>query len=121
MIRIPGHGTPEAQAYGYGPQDSLCRAHFRLENIDAARRLAAEALERKPPQTKWLAELARWDEAAPAFEPLSPQWREWTEGNLGKGVPRRTIIRILEENGFGPRQIVEGLRTSDRKAQPGKT
>jgi glycosyltransferase involved in cell wall biosynthesis len=121
MIRIPGHGTPEAEAYGYGPRDSLCRAHFRLENIDAARRLAAEALERKPPQTKWLAELARWDEAAPAFEPLPPQWQEWTEGNLGKGVPRWTIIRILEENGFGPRQIVEGLRTSDRKAQPGKT
>ena len=121
MIRIPGHGTPEAEAYGYGPRDSLCRAHFRLENIDAARRLAAEALERKPPQTKWLAELARWDEAAPAFEPLPPQWQEWTEGNLGKGVPRWTIIRILEENGFGPRQIVEGLRTSDRKARPGKT
>ena len=121
MIRIPGHGTPEAEAYGYGPRDSLCRAHFRLENIDAARGLAAEALERKPPQTKWLAELARWDEAAPAFEPLPPQWQEWTEGNLGKGVPRWTIIRILEENGFGPRQIVEGLRTSDRKAQPGKT
>jgi glycosyltransferase involved in cell wall biosynthesis len=117
LIRVPRHGTPEAEAYSYGPWDSLCRAHFRLENIDAARRLAAEALERKPPQTKWLAELARWDEAAPAFEPLAQQWQEWTEGNLGKGVPRWTIIRILEENGFGPRQIVEGLRTSDREGK----
>ncbi|MGA8445763.1 MAG: glycosyltransferase [Roseiarcus sp.] len=121
MIRIPGHGTPEVEAYSYGPWDSLCRAHFRLENIDAARRLAAKALEREPPDGKWLAELARWEETAPAFEPLPPQWREWTEGNLGKGVPRWTIIRILEENGFGPRQIVEGLRPSDRKAQHGKT
>jgi hypothetical protein len=109
------------EAYSYGPWDSVCRAHFRLENIDAARRLAAKALERKPPDGKWLAELASWEETAPAFEPLPPQWQEWTEGNLGKGVPRWTITRMLKENGFGPRQIVEGLRASDWKAQPGKT
>jgi glycosyltransferase involved in cell wall biosynthesis len=120
MIRAPSYGTPEAEAYAYGPWESLCRAHFRLENIDAARRLAAEALERKPPETEWLAELAR-DAAPQTFEPLPPQWREWTEGNLGSGVPRCTIIRILEENGFGPWQIMESLRVFDRKAAADKT
>jgi glycosyltransferase involved in cell wall biosynthesis len=118
MIRIPSCGTAEAEAYSYGPWEALCRAHFRLENVDAARQLAAQALERKPPDAKWLAELARWDEP---FEPLPPQWREWTEGNLGNGVPRRTIIRILEENGYGPGQILEGLRAFDQKAAAGKT
>jgi glycosyltransferase involved in cell wall biosynthesis len=120
MMRAPSYGTPEAEAYAYGPWESLCRAHFRLENIDAARRLAAEALERKPPETEWLAELAR-DAAPQTFEPLPPQWREWTEGNLGSGVPRCTIIRILEENGFGPWQIMESLRVFDRKAAADKT
>ena len=120
MIRAPSYGTPEAEAYAYGPWELLCRAHFRLENIDAARRLAAEALKRKPPETEWLAELAR-DAAPQTFEPLPPQWREWTEGNLGSGVPRCRIIRILEENGFGPRQIMESLRAFDRKAAAGKT
>ena len=110
LIRMPSYGTPEADAYTYGPWESLCRAHFRLENIDAARRLAAKALERKSPDAEWFTELARWDEAAHAFEPLPPQWQEWSEGNLGNGVPRWTIIRILEENGHGPRQIIEGLR-----------
>ncbi|HEX9169175.1 MAG TPA: tetratricopeptide repeat protein, partial [Roseiarcus sp.] len=121
MIRLPSYGTPEAEAYAHGPWDALARAHFRLENTDTARRMAAEALERKPPDTKWLAELAVWDEAAPVLEPLPPQWAEWTEGNLGRGVPRRTIIRMLEESGFGPRQIVEALRVFDRKAPGGKT
>jgi glycosyltransferase involved in cell wall biosynthesis len=119
MIAIPGCGTPEAEAYSYGPLEGLCRAHFRLGDIDAARRLAAKALERKPPHAKWLAELAGWDEGQP-FDPLPPQWREWTEGNLGRGVPRWTIIRILEENGYGPRQIVEGLKAFDLKAAAGK-
>jgi tetratricopeptide (TPR) repeat protein len=118
LIRMPDHGTPEMEAYGFGPWDALARAHFRLGNIDAARTLAAKALERKPPDAKWLAELARRDEDTSGFEPLAPQWREWTQGNLRRGVPRSTIIRILEENGFGPRQIVEGLRASD---QEGKT
>ena len=117
MIPMPSHVTPEVEAYGYGPWEALCRAHFRLENIDAARRLAAEALGRKAPDpARWLAELAHWD-ATPAFEPLPSEWQEWTEGNLGLGVPRWTIIRILEENGFGPRQIVEGLRASDREGK----
>jgi tetratricopeptide (TPR) repeat protein len=120
MIRAPSYGTPEAEAYAYGPWESLCRAHFRLENIDAARRLAAEALERKPPETELLAELAR-DAAPQTFEPLPPQWREWTEGNLGSGVPRCTIIRILEENGFGPWQIMDSLRAFDRNAAAHKT
>lgn len=120
MIRLPSYGTPEADAYSYGPWEALARAHFRLENIDPARRMAAEALGRKPPDTKWLAELAGWDEAAP-FETLPPQWAEWTEGNLGNGVARPTIIRILEENGFGPRQIIEALRAFDRKPRAGKT
>ncbi len=115
MIRMPNAGTLEVEAYASGPWEALCRAHFRLENIEAARRLASQALERKPPHTKWLAELAAWDEGKP-FEPLPPEWQEWTEGNLGKGVPRWTVIRILEENGYGPRQIVEGLRAFDRKA-----
>jgi glycosyltransferase involved in cell wall biosynthesis len=121
MIRLPSYGTPEAEAYAYGPWEALARAHFRLENRDTARRMASESLKRKPPDTKWLAELAGWDEAAPAFEPLPPQWAEWTEGNLGKGVPRWTIMRILEENGFGPRQIVEALRAFDRQPPADKT
>jgi hypothetical protein len=121
MIRMPSTGTPEAEAYTYGPWESLCRAHFRLESLGAARQWAAKALERKPPQTKWLAELARGVEREFAFEPLPPQWQEWTEGNLSKGVPRWTIIRILEENGYGPRQIVEGLRVFDQKAAARKT
>jgi glycosyltransferase involved in cell wall biosynthesis len=115
MIRLPSYGTPEAEAYGSGPWEALARTHFRLETIDAARRMAAEALKRQPPDAEWLTELAAWDEAAPAFEPLPAQWAEWTEGNLGKGVPRWTIIRILEENGFGPRAIVEAVRAFDRK------
>ena len=121
MIRLPSYGTPEAEAYGSGPWEALARAHFRLENIDAARRMAAEALKRKPPDARWLMELATWDGAAPAFGPLPPQWAEWTVGNLGKGVPRWTIIRILEENGFGPREIIEVVRVCDRKPRAGET
>ena len=117
MIRLPSYGTPEAEAYTHGPWEALGRAHFRLENIDAARRMAAEALARDAPDARWLTELAHWREAAPAFEPLPPQWLEWTEGNRRRGVPRPTIIRILKENGFGPRQIVEGLRASDREGK----
>jgi glycosyltransferase involved in cell wall biosynthesis len=113
MIRMPKDGTPEAEAYTYGPWEALCRAHFRLGNIDAARRLATQALERKPPDARWLTELARWGDGE-SFEPLPPQWQEWTEGNLGAGVPRWTVIRILEENGYGPRQIAGGLRAFDR-------
>ena len=80
MIRIPGHGTPEAEAYGYGPRDSLCRAHFRLENIDAARRLAAKALERKPPRT-------------------ANGWRNWRVGRK-----RRRRSNLCRRNGGnGPR------------------
>ena len=115
MIRLPSYGTPEAEAYGSGPWEALARTHFRLETIDAARRMAAEALKRQPPDAEWLTELAAWDEAAPAFEPLPAQWAEWTEANLGKGVPRWTIIRILEENGLGRRAIVEAVRAFDRK------
>jgi tetratricopeptide (TPR) repeat protein len=36
MIRIPGYGTLEAEAYTYGPWESQGRAQFRLENWDAA-------------------------------------------------------------------------------------
>jgi tetratricopeptide (TPR) repeat protein len=117
MIRLPSYGTPEAEAYTHGPWEALARAHFRLENIDAARRMAAEALARDAPDARWLTEFAHWREAAPAFEPLPPQRLEWTEGNRRRGVPRPTIIRILKENGFGPRQIVEGLRASDREGK----
>jgi glycosyltransferase involved in cell wall biosynthesis len=121
MIPIPNYGTPEAEAYTYGPWESLCRAHFRLENLDAARSLAAKALERKPPQAEWLEELAGWEDGGPASDPLPREWQEWTEGNLGKGVPRWTIIRILEENGYRPKQIIEGLREFDQKAPASKT
>ncbi len=116
MIPIPQDGTPEAEAYAHGPWEALCRAQFRLGNLAAARSLAAEALARKAPDAKWLGELARSEEPGPARELLPPQWREWTEGNLGKGVPRWTIVRILEENGFGPGQIIEALRGFDRSS-----
>ncbi len=45
------------------------------------------------------------DLPASALAPLPPEWQEWTEGNLGKSVPRWTVVRILEENRFGPNQI----------------
>ncbi len=109
LIPTPSSGTPEMAAYGFGPWDALARAHFRLEDIAGARRAAGEALARKPPDPRWLAELAGLDQAAPASDPLPPQWLEWTQGNLKRGVPRQTLIRMLEENGFGPRQIVGAL------------
>ena len=119
MIRTPSYGTPEAEAYTYGPWESLAHAHFRLEQWDAARQSARKTLEHDPPQPQWLTELARWGEAEFAPEPLPPQWQEWTEGNLGKSVPRWTVIRILAENGFGPNQIRSGIMTFDRKRAAG--
>ena len=119
MIRAPGYGTPEAEAYSYGPWESLAHAHFRLEQWDPARQSARKALEHKPPDTRWLAELARWGEAEFAPASLPPQWQEWTEGNLRKNVPRWTVIRILEENLFGPNQIRSGLMTFDRNRVSG--
>jgi glycosyltransferase involved in cell wall biosynthesis len=46
MIPLPGYGTPEAEAYAYGPWESLAHAHFRLEQWDAAAQSARKALER---------------------------------------------------------------------------
>jgi glycosyltransferase involved in cell wall biosynthesis len=118
MILLPGYGTPEAEAYAYGPWESLAHAHFRLEQWDAARQSASKALERKPPEAKWLEELAGWP-AGFARAPLPPEWQEWTEGNLGKAVPRWTVVRILEENRFGPNQIRSGLTLFDQKQAAG--
>ena len=103
------------EAYGHGPWNALCRAHFRLERWEAARQFAARALERQPPQPKWLEDMACWDFRA-AADPLPPQWREWTEGNLRAQVPRRTVIRILEENGHAPAQIIASLKLFDSAA-----
>jgi glycosyltransferase involved in cell wall biosynthesis len=119
-ISLPTYGTPEMEAYTYGPWDSLCRTHFRLERWEEAKQFAAKALEHKPPQTQWLADMARWGEADAAPEPLPPQWQEWTEGNLGRQAPRCAVIRILEENGYGPRQIAESLKQYDSKTARGK-
>ena len=121
MIRAPGNGTPEVEAYSYGPWELLAHAHFRLEQWDAASQSARKALDHNPPQPQWLAELARWGAAEFALEPLPPRWQEWTEGNLGKKVPRWTVIRILEENRFGPNQIWSGLMTFDRKRAAGNS
>jgi glycosyltransferase involved in cell wall biosynthesis len=119
MIRTPGYGTPEVEAYTYGPWESLAHAHFRLEQWEAASQSARKALEHNPPQTQWLAELARWCEAEFASEPLPAQWQEWTEGNLGNNLPRSTVIRILAENRFGPNQIRSGVAAFDRKLAAG--
>jgi glycosyltransferase involved in cell wall biosynthesis len=119
MIRSPGYGTPEVEAYSYGPLESLAHAHFRLEQWDAASQSARKALDHNPPQPQWLAELARWGAAEFSLEPLPPRWQEWTEGNLGKKVPGWTVTRILEENRFGPNQIRSGLMTFDRKRAAG--
>jgi glycosyltransferase involved in cell wall biosynthesis len=115
-IKVPSYGTPEMEAYTYGPWQSLSRAHFRLGRWEAARQMATKALDHKPPETQWLADLAGRgkDEFAP--ELLPPPWQEWMEGNLDKQVPRWTVIRILEENGFSPGQIIETLKLSDNKA-----
>jgi glycosyltransferase involved in cell wall biosynthesis len=121
MIRTPGYGTPEVDAYTYGPWESLARARFRLEQWEAASQSARKALEHNPPQPQWLAELARWGEAEFVPEPLPPQWQEWTVGNLGKNVPRWTVIRILEENRFSPNQIRSGLMALDRKPAAGNS
>jgi tetratricopeptide (TPR) repeat protein len=114
MIPLPGYGTPEAEAYSYGPWESLAHAHFRLEQWDAASQMARKAVERMPPETKWLEELAHWP-AGFAHEPVPTEWQEWAEGNLGKAVPRWTVVRILEENRFGPNQIRSGLTLFDQK------
>ena len=97
-IPLPGYGTPELDAYGCGPWQSLARSHFRVEQWEAASQAARQALQHGPPAAKWLVELAQW-EAGFAWAPLPPEWQEWTDGNLARGVPRCTVIRILEENG----------------------
>jgi glycosyltransferase involved in cell wall biosynthesis len=114
-IGLPAYGTPEMDAYTYGPWNALCRAHFRLERFEAAKQFAVEALQRGPPRREWLSQLSRLGGSDPA-EPLPPHWQEWTEGNLRLKVARCTVIRILEENGHGPVQIVESLALFDRKA-----
>ncbi len=84
MIPLPGYGTPEAEAYAYGPWELLAHAHFRLEQWDAAGQSARKALERKPPETKWLAELAGWREAEFAPEPLPPNGRNGRRATSAK-------------------------------------
>jgi glycosyltransferase involved in cell wall biosynthesis len=121
MICAPGYGTLEAEAYSYGPWESLAHVHFRLEQWDLARQSARKALEHKPPETRWLAEVASSSGAEFAPASLPPQWQEWTEGNLGKNVPRSVVIRILEENQFGPNQIRSGVMTFDRKRTAGNS
>jgi glycosyltransferase involved in cell wall biosynthesis len=115
MIRTPDYGTPEAEAYTYGPWESLCRANFRLQKYDDAREMAKRALQHDSPREKWLAELVAYDLVGFPAEPLPHQWQEWTDGNLGNHVPHSTVIRVLEENNFSPGQIITGMRLFDGK------
>ena len=117
-IGLPPYGTPETEAYSYGPWNALCRAHFRLERWEAAKQFATRALEREAPQTAWLSDMAAWVEGD-ISTPLHPQWQEWTVGNLRRHVPRCTVIRMLEENGFAPAQIINGLDLFDNMAASG--
>lgn len=124
-IGVPAYGTPETEAYTYGPWNALCRAHFRLEHWEEARKFAAKALERQPPplQKDWLSDMAAWDEDGDVTTLLHPQWQEWTEGNLRRQVPRCTVIRILEENGLAPTQIINSIHFFDNapESEPSKT
>ena len=122
MIRLPSYGTPEAEAYGSGPWEALARAHFRLENIDAARRMAAEALKRKPPDARWLTDLAAWDEAAPRVR--SPARRN------GRNGPKATSARACragrsfassKKTDSAQRATVEAVRAFDRKPRAAET
>jgi glycosyltransferase involved in cell wall biosynthesis len=113
-IQPPGHGTPEMEAYTYGPWEALCRAQFRLERWEEAKLFAAKALAQNSPQAQWLEEMLRSGDGK-AASLLPPQWQEWAEGNLGRQVPRWTVIRILEENGFCSTQIRGSLELFDQK------
>jgi len=115
QIAMPTHGTPEMDAYTYGPWDALARVHLRMEQYRQASEMAQKALSHNPPHKDWLEKLAACGEPHIPDEPMPPEWQEWTEGNLNKGVPRKTVIRILEENNFAPGQIITGLRLFDQK------
>lgn len=116
-IIMPQHGTPEADAYSYGPLEALCHVYFRLEDYEKARNIARKALEKDSPGKDWLNQIITYDPHNPPSEPLPEQWQEWTEGNLGNGVARHVIIRVLQEARFSPAQIITGLRIFDAKRQ----
>jgi tetratricopeptide (TPR) repeat protein len=117
MMRMPKYGCPETEAYTYGPWEALCRANFRIGKYDLAKVLAIKALEHKTPRSDWILQLINYDITEFPVQPMPPEWQEWTEGNLSAGVARCQIMRILEENHFGPGNIITALRLFAAKAQ----
>ncbi len=115
MIAKPSYGSPETDAYAHGPWEALCRAHFRLQHFGEAKEMAKVALRLKSPQPHWFSKLVAIDLAGFPADPLPPEWQEWVEGNLGNQVPSWNIIRVLEENNFGPGQIITALRVYEQK------
>ena len=45
VIPTPNYGAPEMEAYTYGPWEWLCRANFRLGQLDLAKQMADKAIE----------------------------------------------------------------------------
>jgi Tfp pilus assembly protein PilF len=115
MIAKPPYGSPEMDAYTYGPWEALCRARFRLKQYGEAQEMAKVALRLDAPRPDWLSNLAAYDLARCPADPLPPDWQEWVEGNLSNRVPSWNIIRVLEENNFGPGQIITAVLAYERK------
>jgi len=113
QMPVPREGIPEMAAYTHGPWALLCRAHFRLENHEAAQAAAFKALQHEPPNREWLQALAQAN-LARCNDPLPEAWQEWTAGNLKRQVPRWNLMRLLEENGFSAAQIATAMRAASR-------
>ncbi len=111
-IALPNDGIPETHAYTYGPSEALARLYFRLGDYGLAKKIAARALVFDFPSAPWMRALMALDPALPVETPLPEPWQEWTSGNIRNGVPPHVVIRILEENGYGPDQIVLAIHTA---------
>lgn len=115
QMTTPEHGTPETDAYAHGPWEALASAYLRLENYAKAQEMARAALQRGLPNPVWMQDLVDYDLANFPPHEIPAEWEEWIEGNFRNNVPRRTVIRIMQETLFSPGQIISAMRAHDAK------
>lgn len=111
----------DPDSYTYGPLLALSSLYFRMHDLEFAQELAKTAMVYSPPYAQWHKQLLDYNPKRSEHPPLPEDWQEWLERNTREGFYHYVLMRLLEEAGFSPAQIVGGMKLLKEKDITEKT